>query len=233
MATSESRREKAEDCLLMGGDAGQYAWSVAMDTPNDANMFGRLREGDIVGINVDRRDNLGIFDHMFLTWGAEGEKFSLLRDKSHIVALAVLKRKEEEIVEAVDVIGKEGTVISLANGRNGGGSKLNSKVRELGHVELVVVGELVQLVAVDTPLLDAKLVDDGAHYGLGPLAISQSIAKPIVKVNKALIRCSCFKGIDNDALLRNEIEGALGIKEEQEHRFLEGVEGEVQGLREE
>ena len=70
MATSESIRKKAEDCLLMGGDATQNTWVVALDTTDDADVFGRLREGDKVGINVDWRDDLCIFHLMFLTKGA-------------------------------------------------------------------------------------------------------------------------------------------------------------------
>ena len=82
-------------------------------------------------------------------------------------------------------------------------------------------------------MLYAKLVLDWAHDGLGPFTEGQSVAEPVVQVNKALILCSCFISVDYDALLGNEVEGALCIKEEKEQRLLEGEEGEVQGFREE
>ena len=77
-------------------------------------------------------------------------------------------------------------------------------------------------------MLYAKLVLDWAHDGLGPFTEGQSVAEPVVQVNKALILCSCFISID--ALLRNEVEGALCNQVEE---GTEGEEGEVQGFREE
>ena len=106
-------------------------------------MLGRLGKGDIAAINVDRRADLRIFHFKFLARWAKCEELSFLRNESHIVALAVFEGKEEKIVKTVDVIGEEGTVIGLTNCGDCSSTKMNAEVGELGHVELVVVGELL------------------------------------------------------------------------------------------
>ena len=86
-------------------------------------------------------------------------------DKSNIVPVAVLYGKKEEILETKDVVGLEDTV----NTENNGGPEVDAEVGDLSHLKLVIVGQLVQSVAVHTTLFHAQLVHDGAHQGLGPL----------------------------------------------------------------
>ena len=93
----------------------------------------------------------------------EGKKFGLLMNQSSIVPLAVLESKEEKVLEVENIVGNQGTVVCLAYGGHGMTAKAYAKLGELSDVELVVVRQLVQLVAVDPALLHAVLIHDGPH----------------------------------------------------------------------
>ena len=120
----------------------------------------------------------------------------------------------------MDIIGQETTVISLANAGNNAAAKINPKLGALGNIDLRVVGELVEPVTGDAPLLDPTLVKDGAHEGLVPLTDSQSVAMPVVQVYQPLVTGPSFEGVDDDVLLGHHVEGTLGVQEEEEDRLL-------------
>ena len=103
-----------------------------MDAADYTNMLCGLGEADVGAIDTDRGDNLGIFYKELRAWWTEGKEFCLLWNKSDRVLLAVLKGEEEEVVETVDIIGQESTVISsLANAGDDFGTKVNAKLGAL------------------------------------------------------------------------------------------------------
>ena len=125
------------------------------------------------------------------------------------------------------VIGLEYNVVSLANGRDGAASHINAKVGVLSNSELVIVGQLVQPVAVDPTLLHAQEVTDGAHQGLGPFTVGEPAAQPIAEIGEALVACSSFEGIDQDALSGHEVKGTFGIEQQDEDGLLGRVERKI------
>ena len=59
--------------------------------------------------------------------------------QSYIVPLTVLKGENEEVLEAEDVVGNQGTVVCLANGGHDMAAKLDTKLGELCNGELVIL----------------------------------------------------------------------------------------------
>lgn len=233
MTTGKTSRKKRVYCSSVGREAREDAGAVAMDASHYSNMLCGFRERNKVSLNVNWRYYLRILDTELLARGGKGKKFSFFWDKCDIVPLAVFHGKKEEILEVEDVVGLEHTVIRLTYTRNDGGSEVDAEVGELGNIKLVIVGQLIQPVAVHPALLHTQLVHDGAHKGLGPLAKSSPISKPVVQIDKALIGAACFKSVHNNALFRNEVKSTFCIQEEEENRFLCREEGEIDGLSKE
>ena len=75
-----------------------------------------------------------------------------------------------EHLELVEVIGHQGCVICLAHARHHDARDVGAKPTLLGRDKLLIVVNLVKLTAVRTALLQAKLVADGTHGGVLPLA---------------------------------------------------------------
>ena len=163
MSTSKSSWEDREYSSSVGAEPREYAWAVTVNTSDNTNMLSRFRKRNKVSVDIYRRYDFRIFNIQFLARGGKHEKLSLLWDEGDIVALAILQCEMEEVLEAKNVIGLEGTVICLANTGHNAGVQVDPEVGVLGNVELVVVGQLVQPVTVHPALLDAKLVQDGAH----------------------------------------------------------------------
>ena len=65
-----------------------------------------------------------------------------------------LNGEEEKILEAEDVVGKEGTVICLTNAGNHIAAEIYAKMGVLRLNKLVVVGQFIEPVTVDSALLD-------------------------------------------------------------------------------
>ena len=120
----------------------------------------------------------------------------------------------------MDVISQESAVICLANAGYGAAAKIDSKLGVLGNINLGVVSQFLEPVAIDPALLNPKQVQDGAHEVLVPLTEGQSASKSAVQINQALVTGPSFKSIDDDILLWDQIEGALSIEQEEEDRFL-------------
>ena len=66
------------------------------------------------------------------------------------------------------------------------GANMHSETRVLGEEEFNVVGEFVQPVTVDTPLLYTEFVEDGAHDDLVPLDKGPPVFKSVVEEDQAL-----------------------------------------------
>ena len=162
---------------------------------------------------------MGILCHDLQARGSEGQQLGFLRDQSHVVLLAVVNGEEEKVLEAEDVVGEENTIVCLANAGDNITPEIDSKLGMLGFNKLVVVGQFVEPITVDSPLLDAKLVGDGAHDDLGPLAEGEPAGQPVVQVKQGLVASTSFVGIDNDVLSWDQIKCTFCIKEEDEHRF--------------
>ena len=94
-------------------------------------------------------------------------------------------------------------------------------------MELVVVGQLVQLVAVDPALLNAKLVHDGPHQRLGPLTIGLPVPQSVVQVEEPMVTCTRLKSIDNNAFSGDKIKSTFCIQKEKENWLFKRVDGEV------
>ena len=52
---------------------------------------------------------------------------------------------------------------------------------------------------------------------MGPIRVLDH--KPVVKVDKALVHVPCLASVPDNALLGNQVESTLCIKELEEHRF--------------
>ena len=152
-----------------------------------------------------------------MTYRAESKELGLLRNKCDIVPLAVLESEEEKVLEAENIVGYQGTVVCLANGGHDMAAKAYAKLGELRSVELVVVGQLVQLVAVDPALLNAKLVHDGPHQRLRPLTIGLPVPQSVVQVEEPMVTGTSFESIDNNAFSWDKIESAFCIQKEKEN----------------
>ena len=63
-----------------------------------------------------------------MTYWAESKELGLLRNQRDIVPLAVLESEEEKVLEAVNIIGYQGTVVCLANGGNNMATKAYAKL---------------------------------------------------------------------------------------------------------
>ena len=110
-------------------------------------------------------------------------KLSLFWDEGDIVALAILQCEMKEVLEAKNVIGLEGAVICLANTGHNSSVQVDPEVGVLGNAELVVVAQLVQPVIVHPALFNFKLVQHGAHQGLGPFEVGPAMSEPVIKVD--------------------------------------------------
>ena len=150
MSTGKASREKGEDSPSMSGETGEDIWAVASDTPDNANMFCRVGERDKIFADFYGRNSLPVLDKLFLSWRRINQEFCLFRYQGNIVPLTVLQSEDEQVLETVDVIGNQGTVIRLSYTGDGGagGAEVDAKLGQLGDTELVVVGQLVKLVTV-------------------------------------------------------------------------------------
>ena len=182
----------------MSGETGEDVGAVTSNTPDNANVLCRVGKRDKIFTDFDGRDSLPILNKFFLSRWTKNKKFCLFRYQGNIVPLTVLECEDEQVLKAEDVIGNQGTVIRLAYTGDGGagGTKIHTELGQLGDTELVVVGQLVELVTVHATLLNAKPIQDGAHEGFGPLPEGESVAKPVIEVDQSMVTGSCFVGLD-------------------------------------
>ena len=89
--------------------------------------------------------------------------------------LAVLKREVQEALELMEIIGDKCCVVCLVNSSHRYAKDGGAKATVLCSGKLLIVIDLVVLAAVGPALLQAKLVLDGAHGVLLPLAVRGTI----------------------------------------------------------
>ena len=79
MSSGKASREKGEDSLSMSGEAGEDIGAVAIDTPDNADVFCRVGKRNEIFIDFDWRNSLPILNKLFLSWGRIDKKFCLLK----------------------------------------------------------------------------------------------------------------------------------------------------------
>ena len=114
-------------------------------------------------------------------WGVT-EKFSLFWYHLNVVFSSILHGKLEDAMKLVNIITEKSNIICLANTSHMDIPKVESKIRQLGDYELLVVSKFLKPIRIAATLLYAKLVLDWAHQGLVPLNICMTIFQPVVKV---------------------------------------------------
>ena len=107
-----------------------------------------------------------------------------------------------------DAVTDKASVIGLADGGHTDAAHVKAKLGELGSGQLLIVGQLVEPVTQDPPLLHTKLVKDGSHQALVPLNISQ----PVGQVKEALTSGSSKKCILDYNFRKDFIKCRLGIQ---------------------
>ena len=75
----------------------------------------------------------------------------------------------------VNIVGQESSIVCLSNRSHRVTRDGDAKATLLGSGELLVIVDLIELTAVGPPLIQAKLVLDGAHGVLFPLAVRGTI----------------------------------------------------------
>ena len=65
VTSCHSSGKEGEDCTSVGRESGEDVGTISVDSPNNAHVFSRFREGDEPPIDINRRDNLGILNLHF------------------------------------------------------------------------------------------------------------------------------------------------------------------------
>ena len=60
VSSSKTSWEHSSESIVVGGDSGEDVREVAMDRPQDANMFSFVREGDHLVTKPDRGDKFPV-----------------------------------------------------------------------------------------------------------------------------------------------------------------------------
>ena len=107
--------------------------------------------------------------------------------------MAVKHGEVEEVAKEMEVTGDQDRVISTSHRRNTNGAKVDSKLRVLSSIELLIVVNFVLFTTVGSPLLEALLVPDGAHYGLVPLNVGHPVLETLIEEDKRVARGSIKK----------------------------------------
>ena len=108
----------------------------------------------------------------------------------YLVLVTVSHCEIHEVLKLPEVVGHKGCVVSLSIGGdilvNNGGPQATL----LGSGQLLVVVFLVHVGAGGPPLLEAKLVPDGTHQVVVPLAVGGTIGKSEIPEPNPLVRKS-------------------------------------------
>ena len=107
--------------------------------------------------------------------------------------MAVKHGEVEEVAKEMEVTGDQDRVISTSHRRNTNGAKVDSKLRVLSSIELLIVVNFVLFTTVGSPLLEALLVPDGANYGLVPLNVGHPVLEALIEEDKRVTRGSIKK----------------------------------------
>ena len=112
----------------------------------------------------------------------------------------------------VNIVGQESSIVCLSNRshrvtRDGG-----AKATLLGSGELLVIVDLIELTAVGPPLIQAKLVLDGAHHVLLPLTKSGAVRQAEIPILDPLVRSGVQEQSSDKNLSQNKIESRFCIK---------------------
>ena len=110
----------------------QYIRLVTMNTPNYTNMLSSISEGNEGSIYIDWRYDLGILSYEFTTRWRKSQQFSFLGDECDRVPLTVLQSQQQQVLEVVDAVSHQDSIVSLANAGGHHAANVSSKLGVLG-----------------------------------------------------------------------------------------------------
>ena len=124
-------------------------------------------------------------------FGGVTEELGLLGDHGNVVGRSIFKGEGEEALKAMGAVTYKSYVISLSNACHMDRTELHPQLGQLGKGKFRVVGEFIESITQDSPLLDPKKIVNRSHEAFVPLNKCFSVFQPIVEVNEALAITTC------------------------------------------
>ena len=119
-------------------------------------------------------------------FGGIAEKFGLLGDHGNMVGRSIFKGEGEEALKAMGAVAYQSYIISLSNACHMDRTELHPQLGQLGKGKFRVVGEFIESITQDSPLLDPKKIVNRSHEAFVPLNECFAVFQPIIKVSEAV-----------------------------------------------
>ena len=143
--------------------------------------------------------------------GGVTKEFGLLGDHGNVVGRSIFKGEGKEALKAMGAITYKSYIISLSNACHMDRTELHPQLGQLGKGKFRVVGEFIESITQDSPLLDPKKIVNRSHEAFVPLNKSFSVFQPIVEVNEAMAIASCQICSPDAYFPQDLVKGTLGI----------------------